>query len=214
MKAILFGSLSVLVDTSELQRTAFNTAFREAGLDWDWTPDLYRDLLTASGGRDRIADYAEGRGDTVDVAALHARKSEIFQDALRSSDIGLRPVTLEMMDFADETGIKTAFVSTTSRENLDAVMQGFGGQDALKLALVTDADTVSAGKPDPAIYLHALDALGLEAADVIAVEDNVPGMQAAQAAGITCVVYPNQNTVGHDFGGAPRAEDWQAVSAA
>ncbi|MFT7179418.1 MAG: phosphoglycolate phosphatase-like HAD superfamily hydrolase, partial [Oceanospirillaceae bacterium] len=38
-KAILFGSIGTLVETSELQRRAFNQAFSEAGLDWNWSEE-------------------------------------------------------------------------------------------------------------------------------------------------------------------------------
>ena len=37
MSAILFGSISTLADTSELQRRAFNEAFEAHGLDWNWS---------------------------------------------------------------------------------------------------------------------------------------------------------------------------------
>ena len=36
MKSILFGSIGVLVESSEIQRKAFNEAFKEFGLDWYW----------------------------------------------------------------------------------------------------------------------------------------------------------------------------------
>ena len=32
-------------------------SLREYGLDWNWTPDLYAELLAISGGRERIKDY-------------------------------------------------------------------------------------------------------------------------------------------------------------
>ena len=44
-KAILFGSIGTLIETSELQRNAFNQAFSENGLDWNWSPTQYQDLL-------------------------------------------------------------------------------------------------------------------------------------------------------------------------
>ena len=47
-KAILFGSIGTLIETSEFQRRAFNQAFSEGGLDWNWKPEEYRDLLSNS----------------------------------------------------------------------------------------------------------------------------------------------------------------------
>jgi len=58
VKAIFFGSIGTLVETSDLQRRAFNQAFSEAGLDWNWSAEVYKHLLTKSGGRGRIQDFA------------------------------------------------------------------------------------------------------------------------------------------------------------
>ena len=41
MKSILFGSIGVLVESSEIQRKAFNEAFKEFGLDWYWNVANY-----------------------------------------------------------------------------------------------------------------------------------------------------------------------------
>ena len=49
-KAVLFGSIGTLAETSDLQRDAFNEAFKISGLDWFWDEDIYRKLLSKSGG--------------------------------------------------------------------------------------------------------------------------------------------------------------------
>ena len=36
MKALLFGSIGTLIETSNIQRESFNQAFKEIGLDWHW----------------------------------------------------------------------------------------------------------------------------------------------------------------------------------
>ena len=53
-KAVLFGSIGTLAETSDLQRDAFNEAFKISGLDWFWDEDIYRKLLSKSGGTSRI----------------------------------------------------------------------------------------------------------------------------------------------------------------
>ena len=45
IQALFFGGIGTLLETSELQREAFNAAFREAGLDWHWSIDEYREML-------------------------------------------------------------------------------------------------------------------------------------------------------------------------
>ena len=58
MSAILFGSISSLADTSEIQREAFNAAFAEHGLVWRWDRDDYRSQLRSNGGADRLPQFA------------------------------------------------------------------------------------------------------------------------------------------------------------
>ena len=59
MKAVLFGSIGTLIETSDIQRESFNQAFKEAGLDWYWDQEDYTKLLKKSGGTKRIEDFAE-----------------------------------------------------------------------------------------------------------------------------------------------------------
>lgn len=198
--AILFGSIGSIVETSELQRDAFNRAFREANLDWEWTPDAYRQLLAKSGGRQRIADYAHTRGETVDAEALHARKTEIFDQTMIAQGLALRPGVSDVIAHARNTNVKVAFVTTTSRENVDAIFQALGDQiDADDFAFIADASLVSAGKPKPDIYNLALKALGADASECVAIEDTGVSAQAAQSAGITTVGFPGAYAQLSDF---------------
>ena len=207
MSALLLGSISVLADTSELQREAFNAAFAEHGLHWEWSREDYQRMLTGNGGRDRIQEYAAARGESVDADAVHATKSRIFQERLRSGDVAARPGVAETINQARAAGHKVALVTTTSPDNLAALDAGLGGLPALRdFDLVVDADQVEAGKPDPEAYLLALDKLAERAEDCLAVEDNVGGVEAARAAGIAVVAFPNANTQDHDFGDVPRQE--------
>ena len=48
MKAILFGSIGTLIETSNIQRESFNQAFKEIGLDWYWDQESYKQLLKKS----------------------------------------------------------------------------------------------------------------------------------------------------------------------
>ncbi len=202
MTAILFGSISTIADTSELQRTAFNDAFRAHGLDWTWELDEYRRLLERSGGQQRIADYARERDTSVDAAAIHHTKSELFQKALADGGLTPRAGVGEAIRAARDAGVKLAFVSTTSDGNI-AGMLGALDPDVSRadFDFVFDGDTVDAPKPDKAVaYVIALERLGERAEDCIAIEDNLAGVAAAHAAGLACVAFPNANTAGHDFG--------------
>ena len=59
---------------------------------------------------------------------------------------------------------------------------------------ICTSDYVSAVKPDPALYLLALEKLGVRADEAIAFEDSPNGILAAKRAGIFCVAIPNPLT--------------------
>lgn len=201
MSAILFGSISTLADTSELQRRAFNEAFAAHGLDWEWSRDDYISMLDSNGGAQRIADYAEQQGsDDVDAAAVHATKSEIFRELLATEEVTARLGVAETIERARERGYKIGLVTTTSTENVAALLNALSTEiDASAFDIVVDSAAVEEPKPSPSSYLYALSELDIDAADAVAIEDNVGGVQAAVDAGITCVAFPNQNTAAGDF---------------
>lgn len=207
MPALLFGSISTVADTSELQRASFNEAFAAHDLGWEWDRDAYVEMLRSNGGADRIAGYAADRGQDVDAAAVHATKSEIFQRKLAESPVAWRPGALESFQEAKRAGAKVALVTTTSPANVAAVIGSLPDISLGDFDLVVDSSDVDKTKPDPAAYLYALDSLGEQASDAVAVEDNVGGVQAAVAAGVSCVAFPNANTATHDFSAAIRVVD-------
>ena len=210
MSALLFGSISTLADTSELQRLAFNKAFSAHDLDWTWDRADYISMLGSNGGAGRIAEYAASKGVNVDADAVHATKSQIFQELLQTIGVEARPGVADTIKAAKADGVKVGFVTTTSRENIDALLTALApAVTADSFDVIVDVTSVENGKPDPDAYLHALDSLGEKAADCVAVEDNAGGARAAAAADVTCVAFPNENTVDADFG--PVAETVSAL---
>jgi HAD superfamily hydrolase (TIGR01509 family) len=208
MSAVLFGSISTLADTSELQREAFNQAFLQHGLDWRWEQEEYRTMLGANGGADRIDQYASTRGESVDAAAVHATKSQIFQQLLTTETVTAREGVVDALRSARAKGDRTALVTTTSAANIDALLKALDPDvSADSFDLVVDAAQVSDPKPDPAAYLFALEKLGTQADDCVAIEDNPGGVSAAKAAGIRCLAFPNANTAGQDFSAADATAD-------
>lgn len=208
MSAVVMGSISTVADTSELQRQAFNSAFREHGLDWQWDRDDYLALLQKSGGRNRIAEYADSRGQTVDAAAIHATKSRSFRESLVGSRLTPRAGVVETLRGARSRGLKVALVTTTSAENLAALFEAVGPDvRTADFDVVVDASQADRPKPAEDAYVVALVRLGLRGRDCVAVEDNVDGVRAAVAAGLACVAFPNENTAGQAFELAQRRVD-------
>ncbi len=208
MPAILFGSISTVADTSELQRQAFNEAFAAHGLSWQWDRDTYLAMLDKSGGQQRIAAYAEARGESVDAQAIHQTKSAAFQKSVTTAQIAPRPGVVETVEGAKRDGLKVGLVTTTSRANITALVDALApALQAADFDVIVDASSVDQPKPDKAAYAYALEHLGESEHDCVAIEDNVDGVRAAVSAGLACVAFPNQNTGGQDFDAAQQRVD-------
>ena len=202
-KAILFGSIGTLVETSELQRRAFNQAFAEAGLDWNWNVEDYRRLLTKSGGFERIQDFANQRCIEVDAEQLHQQKTIIFDRLMASENILLRPGAASIVCHALDNRLQLGFATNTSDANINAVFFALANQlNRSDFNFIGSDKIASNPKPNPEIYLKALSELHLDAQDCIAIEDTQVSMHAALAADIRCIAFPGAFAEDNDFSGA------------
>lgn len=203
MKALLFGSIGTLAETSELQREAFNRAFTKHNLGWHWPREQYQELLKDSGGKQRIERFAQSQGETVDAGAVHATKSRIFQALLQEKSIQPRSGVAETIQQAKQEGAKVGLVTSTGRENVDQLLQALAPRiSAEDFDIIIDSGQVNAKKPEADAYVVALEKLDIAADDAIAIEDNQDGFTAAQAAGIDSYAFGGDNTQDHDFDGA------------
>ena len=54
IKAVLFGSIGTIIETSDIQRNCFNQAFQKVGLNWYWSKIIYKSMLKKPGGEKRV----------------------------------------------------------------------------------------------------------------------------------------------------------------
>ena len=62
LKALIFDVDGTLADTEEAHRCAFNEAFHQLGLEWNWSKPKYAHLLLTAGGKERLAAYIDSLG--------------------------------------------------------------------------------------------------------------------------------------------------------
>ena len=203
LKVIALGSIGTLIETSEIQRSAFNNAFKEHDLDWNWTRKDYSEMLGRSGGRQRIADYANTHDVHVDASEIHQTKTRLFDDYIEEHGAPIRAGVKEVIEFAKKTGRQLALVSTTSEDNITAtlaVLSGIVARD--DFAFIGNASMAENSKPAPDIYIKAMQDLAVKPDEIIAIEDSEPSLQSAVAAGIDCIAFPGENTSEQNYDAA------------
>jgi len=209
--ALIFDVDGTLADTEEAHRQAFNGAFHEHGLSWEWSRDDYAGLLWVTGGKERIGQYVDslrvapaekGRLKRL-VPQIHATKTRIYARLIGTGGVLLRPGIERLIAESRAAGVRLAIASTTTPANVSALVTATLGFAALSwFDAIATGDVVPNKKPAPDIYLKALASLGLSPEQCVAFEDSEIGVRAAKAAGLFTVATPTWWSSGQDLGAA------------
>ena len=190
-KAVLFGSIGTIIETSEIQRKSFNDAFKELGLDWYWDETDYKNLLQKSGGAKRIEDFAQKNNSKVDASKIRLRKTEIFNKYLIKENFEPRKGVLDIINYAKENKLKLGFVTSTTTNNINAVFSALKNYiQKNDFDFIGNNNLINKPKPNSEIYFKALEILSLEASECIAIEDTEESVKSSLDAKIKCIGFP------------------------
>lgn len=212
LQAVLFDVDGTLADTErDGHRLAFNTAFKAFNLSWHWDIELYGELLQVTGGKERIRYFLEkyqphelNKEDLNSwIASLHKSKTQYFEQLLEKGNIPLRPGVARLIHELRDENIRLAIATTTTPENVTALLNATLGKQAIEWFDVIGAgDIVAQKKPAPDIYHWVLNQLNLEADQCVAIEDSENGLQSARAASLATIITINNYTQQQNFTGA------------
>jgi HAD superfamily hydrolase (TIGR01509 family) len=212
LQALLFDVDGTLADTErDGHRPAFNMAFEEAGLDWNWDEALYGKLLEVTGGKERIKFYLNefntsfNKPDNLDefVKGLHAAKTRFYTQLMAEGKIPLRPGVENLINEARQANMRMAVVTTTTPQNVTALLENTLGSDSESwFEVIAAGDIVPAKKPAPDIYDWALEQMDLKPEEAIAFEDSSNGIKSSAAANVKTIITINEYTKDDDFSAA------------
>jgi beta-phosphoglucomutase len=182
MKGAIFDLDGVLVDSMPDHYQAWKTVFKEiANIDVD-ERSIY--LLEGMRGSELVKKILEQRvQDYSIVDKLNKEKNEIFKKIHRSVPFdGVKELVTSLK-------CSKAVVSGSARKDVEAMLdEAFGKQ---YFDIIITADDIEEGKPDPSPFLIALQKIGLKPSEAVVVENAPLGVEAANKAGIQCIVTLN-----------------------
>ena len=211
-EAYLFDVDGTLADTEGGHLVAFNKAFADAGLTWNWSRELYLELLSVTGGKERMRHYLEDydppfeakTSDLTDYfATLHAAKTEHYKKLVAEGGVALRPGVERLLHEARRQKVRLAIATTTTIHNVTALLENTLGSSSIDwFELIAAGDIVPKKKPAPDIYVYAMREMGLDPEQCLAFEDSGNGILSSKAAKLRTLITVNDFTSGHDFSGA------------
>lgn len=212
LEALLFDVDGTLADTEkDGHLVAFNQAFAEADLDWDWSVELYGKLLAVTGGKERIRYYLDEfnrdfkRPEDLDefIASLHKSKTKHYTELLNEGSIPLRPGVERLLRSARDAGLRLAIATTTTPANVSALLQNtLGSEGESWFEVIAAGNAVPEKKPAPDIYIYAMEKMKLPPAQCLAFEDSENGICSARDSDLTTIITTNAYTHDHDFSDA------------
>lgn len=212
LKALIFDVDGTIADTErDGHRVAFNLAFEQSGLDWNWSIELYGKLLSVTGGKERMKHYLDNfntafkKPDDLSgfIAELHQLKTQYYTQLMAKGDIPLRAGVERLLTEARQQGVRLAIATTTTPKNVEVLLsQTLGAESLTWFDVIAAGDIVTSKKPASDIYDYALKELGLDAKECLALEDSHNGLVSSLGANLKTIITINEYTEIHDFTGA------------
>lgn len=196
IQAVIFDLDGLMIDSEPLSKVAWNLLLAEydqelsdaefrstIGLDSLATSSLLKGLKGLDEEAERLDEKIEGL------------RLEIIQTEAEAVD-GLE----ELIRILIERGFKIGVASNSPINYVEAALEAINLRN--HFPCVMGVDQVVEGKPEPDLYLGVAKCLSVEPVACLAFEDSPSGMRSALAAGMRCVVVPNNELRGEDFAGA------------
>ncbi len=214
LKALIFDVDGTLIDSERHgHRIAYNRAFSESGLNWNWGEETYSQLVKVCGARERLRQFlgstaVDGLSWIADdpeafIEDLYQKKTRHFVSIAETGALSPRPGISRLLHEARQKGLILAIASSSDETNVRTLLRhAFAENIESWFQYIGAGDTAVQKKPDPEIYRTVLQKLGISPNQCLAFEDSGPGLNAASAAGIPTIVTWNEYSRNDCFQGA------------
>ena len=194
IKALVFDFDGIILDTETPTYRATQSVYQEYGVECPI--EVYANTAGTQDENFDFVDYlSEQIGHKVDRDKLLREQHKRMMALIEKEKV--LPGVASILEAAKQSGLKIAVATSSDNYWAHGHLERLGIRHYFQV--IFQADDVERTKPDPALYLKAVEALGVKPDEAIAFEDSYHGLIAAKTAGLYCVVIPNEVTKNLEF---------------
>ena len=191
----VYWDLDGTIANTELEAhlPAFNLAFNDLGIDWEWDTNKYIQLLRINGGKNRIAFYSKSKNDGLSddlIIKIHEKKQFYYLEIIKKNNVKLKTGVLRLINELHRKKIRQFIVTSSSRVQVDLLIEYlFNGFNPFEF--IISSEDVELKKPNPLPYLKAVQLSGINKNNSIVFEDSNPGLKSSLAANLPTIFVPS-----------------------
>jgi len=191
----VYWDLDGTIANTELEAhlPAFNLAFNDLGIDWNWDANKYIQLLRINGGKNRIAYYCRSNNDELSddlIIKIHEKKQFHYLEIIKKNCVSLKTGVFRLINELHRKKIRQFIVTSSSRRQVDLLVE-YLFKDFNPFEFIISSEDVELKKPNPLPYLKAVQLSGIKKNNSIVFEDSNPGLKSSLAANLPTIFIPS-----------------------
>ena len=190
----VYWDLDGTIANTELEAhlPAFNLAFDEFGIGWNWDTKKYIQLLRINGGKNRIAYYSKLKNFGLSnelIIKIHEKKQFHYLEIIKNNCVQFKTGVFRLINELQKN-IRQFIVTSSSKKQVDLLVQNlFNGNNPFEF--IISSEDVELKKPNPLPYLKAVKLSGIKKHNSIVFEDSNPGLKSSLAAKLPTILVPS-----------------------
>ena len=192
----VYWDLDGTIANTELEAhlPAFNQAFNDFNLDWNWDISTYLDLLKINGGKNRISYYSKLKDQFMnkqEVIKIHERKQYHYINyVVKNNVISLKIGVYRLIKELQNKKVRQFIVTSSSKEQAKLITKKLF-KEFNPFEFIISSDDVEFHKPNPMPYLKAMRLSGIKHNKSIVFEDSISGIKSSLAAKLPTIYVPS-----------------------
>jgi HAD superfamily hydrolase (TIGR01509 family) len=199
IKALIFDFDGFIIDTETPDFLVWQSIYTEHGHELpahEWNETVGGYGISNFDAAEHLTHLTQGQLDAVSLRARHQAESTAI-----IADSPILPGVENIIYEAKKLGLKLAIASSSPHAWVDTHAKRLGIYDYFDKVICADDVPPGRTKPNPDLFLKALDQFKVRKNEAIVFEDSPNGVKAAQSAGILVVVVTNPTTSSLVFNG-------------